>query len=135
MYRQVILAVDDDPDMLTLLDAMLKRKGYVVLKAPNAELALHLIKSFSPNLLVLDVMMPDMNGFELCKRIREIPHTAKIPIIILTALNTVMSRQQAVNVGANAFIAKEDLCSDLASEIQRLLGSETGQPSGLTAVI
>jgi CheY-like chemotaxis protein len=135
MYRQVILAVDDDPDMLTLLDTMLKRRGYVVMKARNAEIALHLIKSFSPNLLVLDVLMPNMDGFELCERIRNIPHTANIPIIILTALNTANTRQQAINVGANAFIAKDDLFSDLAAEIQRLLSNGTGQSSGSTAVI
>jgi CheY-like chemotaxis protein len=135
MYRQVILAVDDDPDMLTLLDTMLKRRGYVVMKAQNAEIALNLIKSFSPNLLVLDVLMPNMDGFELCERIRNIPHTANIPIIILTALNTANTRQQAISVGANAFIAKDDLFSDLAAEIQRLLSSGTGQSSGSTAVI
>jgi CheY-like chemotaxis protein len=135
MYRQVILAVDDDPDMLTLLDTMLKRRGYVVMKAQNAEIALNLIKSFSPNLLVLDVLMPNMNGFELCERIRKIPHTANIPIIILTALNTASTRQQAINVGANAFIAKDNLFSDLAAEIQRLLRNGTGQSSSSTAVI
>ncbi len=127
MFRKVVLVVDDDSDMLTLLDIMLRRKGYVVMKAPNAELALHLIKSFSPDLLVLDVLMPDMNGFELCDRIRQIPHTANVPIIILTALNTARDRQRAIDVGADAFIAKENLSNDLASEIQRLLCNGAGQ--------
>lgn len=127
MFRQVILVVDDDSDMLNLLDTMLKRNGYVVMKALDAESALHLLKSFSPNLLVLDVMMPDMNGFELCERIRGMPHIANTPIIILTALNSMMSRQQAANVGANAFVAKADLSSDLASEIKRLLTNGTGK--------
>jgi two-component system sensor histidine kinase ChiS len=127
MYKKVVLAVDDDPEMLALLNLMLRRKGYVVLKADSAGLALHLIKSFLPNLFVVDVLMPDMNGFELCERIRMMPHTANVPIIILTALNSTENRQRANDVGANAFIAKENLTSDLASEIQRLLYSDTRQ--------
>ena len=86
MFRQVVLVVDDDPDMLSLLNTMLRRNGYVVMRAASAELALHLVKSFMPNLFVVDVLMPDMNGFELCEKIRQIPHTANVPIIVLTAL-------------------------------------------------
>jgi CheY-like chemotaxis protein len=122
----VVLVVDDDPDMLTLLDTMLRRNGYVVMRASSAERALHLVKSFMPNLFVVDVLMPDMNGFELCERIRHIPHTANVPIIILTALNSIKSRQHAIEVGANAFVAKEDLSSDLTLEIHRLLTNGTG---------
>lgn len=132
MFRQVVLVVDDDKDMLLLLDTMLKHNGYVVMKAQNAETALSLIKSFLPNLLVVDVLMPDMNGFELCERVRDIPHTAKVPIIILTALNTLKSRQQALEAGANAFIAKDNLSNDLAAEIKRLLNNgarHTGKDS------
>lgn len=125
MYNKVVLAVDDDTEMLSLLNIMLRRKGYVVLKASSAKLALHLVKSILPSLLLVDVLMPDMNGFELCERIRRMPHTADVPIIILTALNTTENRQRAVDVGANAFIAKENLTSDLAPEIQRLLYTET----------
>ncbi len=127
MFRQVVLVVDDDTDMLTLLNTMLRRKGYVVMRASSAELALHLVKSFMPNLFVVDLLMPDMNGFELCERIRSIPHTAKVPIIILTALNTMKSRQQAIDVGADAYVTKENISSDLASEIQRLLCNGNGQ--------
>ncbi len=126
MFRQVVLVVDDDPDMLTLLNTMLRRNGYVVMRASSAELALHLVKSFMPNLFVVDVLMPDMNGFELCERIRQIPHTANVPIIVLTALNTRKSRQQAIEVGANAFVAKENLSKDLTSEIHRLLSNGNG---------
>jgi CheY-like chemotaxis protein len=126
MFRQVVLVVDDDPDMLTLMNAMLRRIGYVVMRASSAELALHLIKSFMPNLCVVDVLMPDMNGFELCEEIRRIPHTAKVPIIVLTALNTIKSRQRAMAVGADAFVAKEDLSSELTSESHRLLCNGNG---------
>jgi CheY-like chemotaxis protein len=129
MFRQVVLVVDDDPDMLTLMNAMLRRSGYVVMRASSAELALHLIKSFMPNLCVVDVLMPDMNGFELCEEIRRIPHTANVPIIVLTALNTRKSRQQAIAVGADAFVAKENLSSELTPEIHRLLCNGNGNGS------
>lgn len=130
MFRQVVLVVDDDPDMLALINTMLRRSGYVVMRASSAELALHLIKSFMPNLCVVDVLMPDMDGFELCEEIRRIPHTANVPIIVLTALNTIKSRQQAMDVGADAFVAKQNLSSDLTSEIHRLLCSNNGNGKG-----
>ena len=123
MFRQVVLAVDDNSDWLAFLDTLLTCKGYVVLKTASAALALHLIKSFMPNLLLIDVLIPDMNGFELCERVRQIPHTANVPIIILTALNSLKSKQQAIEAGANAFITKTNMSSDLASEIQRLLSN------------
>jgi DNA-binding response OmpR family regulator len=123
MFNKVVLAIDDDTDMLTLINTMLKFEGYAVLKASSVESALHLIQSFSPNLFIVDVLMPDMDGFELCERIRRMPHTANVPIIILTALNTTKNRQRAIDVGANAFIPKENLASDLSSEIHRLLRS------------
>jgi CheY-like chemotaxis protein len=126
MFRQVVLVVDDDPEMLTLLNTMLRHDGYVVMRASSAELALHLVKSFMPNLFVVDVLMPDMSGFELCEEIRRIPHTANVPIIILTALNTMKSRQQAVDVGADAFVAKEDMTNNLTPEIHRLLCNGNG---------
>lgn len=126
MFRQVVLVVDDDPDMLTLLNTMLRRVGYVVMRASSAESALHLVKSFMPNLFVVDLLMPDMNGLELCEKIRRIPHTANVPIIVLTALNSIKSRQQAIDVGADAFIPKENLSSDLTLEINRLLSNHNG---------
>jgi CheY-like chemotaxis protein len=126
MFRQVVLVVDDDPEMLTLLNTMLRHDGYVVMRASSAELALHLVKSFMPNLFVVDVLMPDMSGFELCEEIRRIPHTANVPIIILTALNTMKSRQQAGDVGADAFVAKEDMTNNLTPEIHRLLCNGNG---------
>ena len=126
MYKKVILIVDDEPDMLTLLDVTLKDNGYAVIKAPNANVALHLIKSFLPNLIVLDVLMPGMDGFELCERIRAIPYASEIPIIFLTALDTIRSRQRAVTAGANAFVAKEDFSGCLISEIRTLLNNNNG---------
>jgi putative two-component system response regulator len=125
MFKKVILVIEDDASMLSLLDTLIRINGYVALKAPNAERALHLIQSISPNLIIADVLMPGMNGFELCQRIRAIPHTATTPIIILTALNSAQSRQQAQAVGANAFVTKDDLSEALVSKIRALLNNGT----------
>jgi two-component system alkaline phosphatase synthesis response regulator PhoP len=129
MYRKVVLVVDDEPDMLNLLDLTIKDNGYVAFKARNAEIALGLIRSFLPNLIVLDVLMPGMDGFELCERIREIPYMADVPIIFFTALDSVHSRQQAVQVGGNAVVTKENFPCGLVSKIKTYLNNNQPNPN------
>ncbi|NDJ77870.1 MAG: response regulator [Chloroflexi bacterium] len=122
---KVVLVVDDEVEMLTYLDVFLKKQGLVVMKARNAELALHLIKSLRPNLFLLDVMMPGMDGFELCREIRNIPHTAETPVIMITAYDTPQSREKAAECGADAFIPKTHLYQDLIDNIHTLLGTNS----------
>jgi len=125
--HKAILLVDDDSHILKLIDTMLRRLGYPVVKAPNAELALHLVKSFSPNLFILDVLMPGMNGFDLCKAIRAIPHTAQTPVIILTVMDNYRSKARAFEVGANAFVPKSDLSKELIPRILALLNGSSSE--------
>lgn len=129
MYRKVVLVVDDEPDMLTLLDVTIKRIGYVPLKASNARIALDLVRSFLPNLVVLDVSMPGMNGFELCAKIREVPHMADVPIIVFTALHTAQNEQRAINVGANAIVAKDSFPCGLTTQIKTMLNGSPPPPN------
>ena len=123
MYRKAVLIVDDEPDMLRLLGLTIKGNGYVALKAANAEIALDLIKSFLPNLIVLDILMPGTNGFELCERIRRIPYMSDVPIIFFTALNSTHGRKRAVKVGANAVVSKDNFPCGLMSQIRTLLNN------------
>ncbi|MBI5960087.1 MAG: response regulator [Chloroflexi bacterium] len=129
---KTVLVVDDDVNVLILIDTMLKKLGYPVVKALDAELALHLIKSLSPNLFILDVLMPGMNGFELCEAIRKVPHTAKTPVIMLTALDNLQSKKKALEAGANAFVPKTDLLRELIPQIQALLTDSPPERSGET---
>jgi len=125
MISKVVMVVDDETEMLALLEIMLKRYGLAVMKAPDADLALHLVKSLKPDLFMLDVMMPGMNGFDLCRELRATPHTAKTPVIIFSALDTPQSRKKAMECGANAFIPKRTLTEELASQIHALLGNHS----------
>jgi two-component system sensor histidine kinase ChiS len=87
-----ILVVDDDPLSLKITTGVLQSAGFSLLTAGSGEEALNLVKTSAPALAVLDVLMPDMDGFELCCRLRRSPETAKIPIIILTGLKELDDR-------------------------------------------
>jgi DNA-binding response OmpR family regulator len=123
MIDKVIMVVDDEADMLTLLEIALKRQGLAVMRAQDARLALHLVKSLTPNLFILDVLMPGMDGFELCKELRANPYTANTPVIIFSARDNSWSRKKALDVGANAFVPKTAF-SNLIREVRALLNLE-----------
>jgi len=123
MINKMVLVVDDENEMLELLSVLLRRMGVAVMKAPSAERALHLAKSLQPDLFLVDVMMPGMDGFELCRHIRQTPHTAATPVIMVSAFDTPRSRNKAIECGANAFVPKNDLVSGLRIQVDELLTS------------
>ncbi|MBP0021848.1 MAG: response regulator [Cyanobacteria bacterium SBLK] len=101
-----ILLVDDTPDNLRLLSTMLGEQGYKTRKVPNGALALKVAKSAPPDLILLDVMMPDMNGYEVCRHLKADPQTTNIPIIFISALDDVFDKVKAFNVGGVDYITK-----------------------------
>jgi DNA-binding response OmpR family regulator len=82
-----ILLVDDDPAMRRLPSVLLKREGFEILEASSGTEALEILKTETPDLILLDIMMPDMDGFEVCEAIRENPRTADVPVIMLSAVS------------------------------------------------
>jgi two-component system cell cycle response regulator len=105
-YQSKILLVDDEPAGLETLEDLLLVEGYALESATNGHDALAKTDHFSPDLILLDVMMPGMDGYEVCRRLRAQPHTAEIPIILLTALDDRQSRIQGIEAGADDFISK-----------------------------
>lgn len=101
-----ILIVDDDPIGLTTLEATLDGQGYDITSAANGLIALKKADELMPDLILLDVMMPFMDGFEVCRRIRSTPKLAEVPIIILTALDDRDSRLFGIEAGADDFLSK-----------------------------
>jgi signal transduction histidine kinase len=101
-----ILIVDDDPIVRALMRAELENSGFVVTEAEDGEEACQLCESSSPDLLVVDVVMPRMDGFALCRELRRRPKTAYVPILMATGLDDVTSITQAYEAGATDFIAK-----------------------------
>lgn len=119
-----IMIVDDDPGLLALIGVILKRAGYTVHKATDAFVALEALESDAPDLFILDVMMPLMNGFELCRKIREQPETAKTPVIILSARGDAESVQEGYDAGADDYLTKPIFHNDLIEKVRKTLEGE-----------
>jgi DNA-binding response OmpR family regulator len=101
-----ILVTEDDPSFQRYLQHILEREGYEVVTASNGLAGLRKAKDENPALLILDVMLPGLDGFEVCHRLRDDPATAKIPVIMLSAKGQDSDKTTALNVGANEFYSK-----------------------------
>jgi two-component system, OmpR family, alkaline phosphatase synthesis response regulator PhoP len=116
-----VLLVDDEPDILEFLSYNLKKEGYNVFTAGNGKEALTVAKAEVPHLIILDVMMPDMDGIETCREIREIPGLKNVMIAFLTARNEDYSQIAGFEVGADDYINKPIKPRILISRIKALL--------------
>ncbi|MFN6567397.1 response regulator [Dendronalium sp. ChiSLP03b] len=101
-----ILVVDDTPDNLRLLSAMLTQMGYEIRRVINGQTALKTAQAAPPDLILLDIMMPDMNGYEVCQRLKASEKTRDIPIIFISALDEVLDKVKAFAVGGVDYITK-----------------------------
>src|SRR5574340_417024 len=101
-----ILIVDDEERNLKLLDVILSNYGYASETAKNGIEALEKTQSYKPDLILLDIMMPEMDGYETCRRLRENPETQHIPIVMITALADQDSKIRGLEAGANDFLTK-----------------------------
>lgn len=119
-----IMVVDDEEGALTLIGIMLERGNFEVLKARDAYAALDMLKSSTPDLIILDVMMPGMDGIELCKRLRGMPAFGKTPIVMLSARGDPEAIERGRQAGANDYLQKPILHHDLLVKIRKILGIE-----------
>ena len=122
-----ILIVDDDIDSLKLIGLMLQRHGYEVVAANAGNQALAKASSEHPNLIILDVMMPDMDGYEVCRRLRANPETKAIPIIMFTAKTLVDDKVAGFEAGADDYLTKPTHPAELASRVKTILARNVGQ--------
>lgn len=119
--KQTVLVVDDDPLILRVVSTVLDLEEFDVVTATSAAEALDRLATSSPDVVVSDIMMPEMDGFELCQRIREQPAHAKLPIILLTARDGDEDRRRGIDVGGDAYLTKPFSPLELIEEIDRLL--------------
>lgn len=118
MQHQSILVVDDDPAMLRLLKTNLEARGYVVFIASDGVEALNAIEMSAPDLVILDILMPKMDGREVCRRIRE---WSKAPIIMLSALGKTIDKTQCLDLGADDYITKPFAVEELLARIRSVM--------------
>ncbi len=118
MNHQSILIVDDDPVMRKLLRVNLETRGDKVLIAKSGAEAMRAIEEDSVNLVILDIMMPDVDGFEVCRQIRK---RSEIPIIMLTALSEIKNKVNCLDMGADDYITKPFAITELIARIRAIL--------------
>ena len=120
-----IFVVDDEIGALTLIGIMLERGGFEVMKAQHAQEALEMLENEKPDLFILDVMMPDVNGIELCKMIKERDDTKEIPVLILSARGDSKSVIQGIEAGAADYLLKPIFHNNLVEKVRSVLGIKT----------
>jgi DNA-binding response OmpR family regulator len=119
-----ILVVDDEPDMVELIDTNLTAAGFSVLMAATGQEALRLARTQQPQLILLDVMLPELDGLEICKRLRLDPATRAIPIVMLTARASEIDRVLGLELGADDYVTKPFSVRELVLRVKKLLNRQ-----------
>ncbi len=121
--KATILICDDDPLLLELVEFKLRAKGYLVVRAENGEDALVAMAAEKPDLIVLDAMMPLLDGFEVLKRVKQDPNFAPVPVVMLTARRSEKDIMSALDRGADDYLVKPFIPDELLARISRLLAA------------
>jgi DNA-binding response OmpR family regulator len=121
MKKYKILIVEDEESLLKLESILLSSKGYSVTGVMDGNSALEEVIANKPDLVVLDIMLPEMDGFEVCKRIKENPETSAIPVVMLTAKKSSLDYSRGIQVGADAYITKPFKSAQVIEVIEGLL--------------
>ncbi len=116
-----VLVVDDEPNILLSLEFLMQQAGYKVATAADAERAVELIAEHCPDLILLDISLPGMSGFDLLEQLRQQTGTLNLPVIMLTAHGREVEREKGMALGANDYITKPFSTRDLVSRVDALL--------------
>ena len=124
---KTVLVIDDEPELVKLLDFNLTKAGYLVLTARDGEAGLAAARRHSPDVVVLDVMMPGLDGLEVCKRLRQETATAGVPILMLTAKADEADRVLGLELGADDYLTKPFGLRELQARVKALLRRSEAQ--------
>lgn len=122
--RKRVLVVEDEDNIAIALDYLLTREGYVHDRVANGGEALGRIIETMPDLVLLDVMLPEVSGYEICQSVRLDPALASVKILMMTARGSAIERRKGLALGADGFISKPFELKELREEVKRLLASE-----------
>jgi len=121
--NKTILIADDEPYLIRSLSYVLQREGYHVESAVDGQEAMSKIETLRPDLVFLDLMLPRLDGFQICRRIKERPDLRSIYVIILTAKGQQEDRQKGFQAGADAFMTKPFSPKEIIDKLRQILGS------------
>ncbi|HEX6399764.1 MAG TPA: response regulator [Actinomycetota bacterium] len=116
-----VLVVDDEPDVLLLCRLNLEQHGHEVLEAPNGQVALEIVRADAPDLIVLDLMLPGIDGYDVLRTLCADQATAGVKVLVLTAKSLQADRERSRDLGAAAFLTKPFLPDELVTTVNRLL--------------
>lgn len=119
-----ILIVDDEPNLVLALELLMKREGHDIRAVGDGEAAVEAAKTFRPDLVLLDVMMPKMDGYEVCQRLRADPALKDVAIVMLTAKGREVEREKGMALGADLYITKPFSTKDVVRKVKEVLASK-----------
>lgn len=119
---QHVLIVDDEPNIVLSLEFLLSRSGFTVATAGDGEGALAAARERRPDVVLLDIMLPGMDGYELCQAFREQPDMQDVPILMLTARGREVDREKGLSLGADDYIVKPFSTREVVERVRRLAG-------------
>ncbi|MGY6703580.1 response regulator transcription factor [Roseinatronobacter sp.] len=127
-----ILVIEDEDNIAIALDYLLTREGYDQTRLATGAGAVDLIRDTKPDLVLLDVMLPEVSGYEICQTVRADPDCAAVRILMMTARGSAMERRKGLAMGADGFISKPFELKELREEVRKILAGESAQTSDST---
>jgi len=126
--RRCVLIVEDDDNIATALEYVISREGLDQDRVGNGADAVRRIRDLRPDLVLLDVMLPEVSGYEICRTVRQDTSLGNVKILMMTARGSTTERRKGLALGADGFISKPFELNELRNEVRRLLGA--GAPTG-----
>ncbi len=121
-----ILIVDDEPNIVLALELLMKREGYEILTVDDGQKVFEVVREFNPDLILLDIMMPKMDGYEVCQRIRADASLKDISIIMLTAKGREVEKEKGLALGADYYITKPFSTREVIMKVKEVLAGRAG---------